>query len=230
MIIKRATLEDCHKDTDTAIAIDVIRAFTTSAFAFSQGAREIALVSTIEDAFELKACFPKALTMGEDRGHPVEGFDFGNSPTLLLDQDLRGKRLIQRTSAGTQGVVRSRARNILTTGLCTLSATIQLVRKLQPDSITLIQTGVLADGWGDEDVACADLIESQLCGSIIDIDEIKARVRDSYDGRLFTIPDHFAFPSADLEAALEIDRFDFAMMVHNDHGVLILRKEPIPSY
>jgi 2-phosphosulfolactate phosphatase len=216
MIIKRATLEDCHKDTDTAIAIDVIRAFTTSAFAFSQGAREIALVSTIEDAFELKACFPKALTMGEDRGHPVEGFDFGNSPTLLLDQDLRGKRLIQRTSAGTQGVVRSRARNILATGLCTLSAT--------------IQTGVLADGWGDEDVACADLIESQLCGSIIDIDEIRARVRDSYDGRLFTIPDHFAFPSADLEAALEIDRFDFAMMVHNDHGVLILRKEPIPSY
>ena len=208
----------------------MIRAFTTAAFAFSQGAREIALVSTVEDAFKLKTRFPKALIMGELRGHPIEGFDFGNSPTLLLDQDLMGKRLIQRTSAGTQGVVRSRARNILATGLCTLTATIQLVRRLQPDSITLIQTGVLAEGLGDEDIACADLIESQLCGWTIDIDVIKARVRDSYDGRLFTIPDHFAFPSADLEAALEIDRFNFAMMVHNDHGMLLLRKEPIPSF
>jgi len=32
MIIKRATLEDCHIETDIAIAIDVLRAFTTSAF------------------------------------------------------------------------------------------------------------------------------------------------------------------------------------------------------
>ena len=88
MIIKRATLENGHKDTDTAIAIDVIRAFTTSAFAFSQGAHEIALVSAVEYALKLKARFPHALIMGEDGGHPVEGFDFGNSPTLLLDQDL----------------------------------------------------------------------------------------------------------------------------------------------
>lgn len=225
MIIKRATLEDCHNENDTAIVIDVLRAFTTSAFAFSQGACEIALVSTVEDAFNMRARFPHALIMGEDRGHPVEGFDFGNSPTLLLGQDLTGKTLIQRTSAGTQGVVRSRARNILATGLCTVSATIRLVRRLQPESITLVHTGVLADGWGDEDVACADLIESWLYGGSINIDDIKARVRDSYDGKLFTTPGHFAFPSADLEAALEIDRFDFAMLVHRGDGVLLLRQE-----
>lgn len=225
MIIKRATLEDSHYEKDTAIVIDVLRAFTTSAFAFSLGACEIALVSSIEDAFKLKARLPQALIMGEDRGHPIEGFDFGNSPTLLLGQDLTGKTLIQRTSAGTQGVVRSRAHNILATGLCTVSATIRLARRLRPESITLVQTGVLADGWGDEDVACADLIESWISGGSIDIDEIKARVRDSYDGKLFTTPDHIAFPFADLDAALEIDRFDFAMLVCREDGLLLLRKE-----
>lgn len=225
MIIKRATLEDCHIETDTVIVIDVLRAFTTSAFAFFQGANEIAIVSTVDDAFRLKARFPHALIMGEERGHPVEGFDFGNSPSLLLGQDLTGKLLIQRTSTGTQGVVRSRARNVIATGLCTVSATVGLVRRLDPKSITLVQIGVLSDGRGDEDVACADLIEALLDGGLINLDEIRERVRDSHSGRYFTDPDHLAFPSADLVASLDIDRFDFAMMVHESDGVLLLSKE-----
>jgi 2-phosphosulfolactate phosphatase len=225
MIIKRATLENCHIETDTVIVIDVLRAFTTSAFAFFQGAHEIAIVGTVDDVFRLKARFPHALIMGEERGHPVEGFDFGNSPSLLLGQDLSGKLLVQRTSAGTQGVVRSRARNIVVTGLCNVSATVQLIRRLHPKSITLVQTGVLSGGRGDEDMACADLIDALLDGRLINLDEIRERVRDSQSGRSFTDPDHFAFPSADLEASLEIDRFDFAMMVHENDGVLFLKKE-----
>jgi 2-phosphosulfolactate phosphatase len=88
-----------------------------------------------------------------------------------------------------------------------------------------VQTGVLSDGRGDEDVACADFIEALLDGRSTDLDEIKERVRFSFDGKLFTNSDHVAFPSADLKAALEIDRFDFAMMVHEDDGVLLLRQE-----
>jgi 2-phosphosulfolactate phosphatase len=225
MIIKRATLEDCDEEKDTAIVIDVLRAFTTSAFAFAQGAHEIMLVSTVDEAFRLKARFPHSLTMGEEYGHPVEGFDYSNSPSLLLDHDLTGKLLIQRTSAGTQGVVRSRARNIIATGLCTVGATIDLIRRLDPNSITLVQTGVLAEGRGDEDVACADLIEAHLDGRSLDIDEIKERVKVSFSGKLFINPAHTAFPSEDLEVALEIDRFDFAMVVHEDNGVLVLRQE-----
>jgi phosphosulfolactate phosphohydrolase-like enzyme len=71
MILKRATLGDRHKETDTAIAIDVLRAFTASAFHFPRGAHEIALVSTVDDVFRLKARFPHALIMGENRGHPL---------------------------------------------------------------------------------------------------------------------------------------------------------------
>ena len=39
--------------------------------------------------------------MGEVDGQPVEGFDFGNSPSKLIGRNLAGKHLIQRTSAGT---------------------------------------------------------------------------------------------------------------------------------
>ena len=106
MKIRRATLDDCDKETDTVIVIDVLRAFTTSAYAFAEGVSDIALASSVEDAFNLRKRFPDALILGEVDGYPVEGFDLGNSPSVLIGSDISGKRLIQRTTAGTQGVVR----------------------------------------------------------------------------------------------------------------------------
>jgi hypothetical protein len=43
--------------------------------------------------------------MGEVGGRRPAGFDLGNSPTLLAASDVRGRALIQRTSAGAQGLM-----------------------------------------------------------------------------------------------------------------------------
>ena len=228
MKINRATLVDCEKESDTVVVIDVLRAFTTSAFAFAQGAREIALVSTVDEAFQLRDQYPDALIMGEVRGHPVDGFDFGNSPSSLLGVEFTDKLLIQRTSAGTQGVVRSQARNVVTTGLCTFSGTIKLIRGLDPNSVTLVQTGVFPGGKGDEDIACADLIEAKLMGQPMDLELIKDRVRGSIDARLHLEGDDKSFPFSDLTLSMEVDRFDFGMIVHNHEGMLLLRKVSDP--
>ncbi len=226
MKIHRATLDDCGKETDTVVVIDVLRAFTTSAYAFAEGVCDIALASSVEDAFNLRKRFPCALILGEVDGYPVEGFDFGNSPSVLIGSDLSGKRLIQRTTAGTQGVIlSSQASNILATGLCTASSTVQKVLNLSPKSITLVQTGVFPGGWGDEDIACADLLEAQIYGKDVNIESIKQRVRESRSGGHYRDPDHAVFPSADLDAALETDRFDFSMSVEKEDGVLFLRPD-----
>src|SRR6266545_7320288 len=100
-------LETCHTAKGVVIVIDVIRAFTNAAFAFSRGARHIYPVSEVEEALELKKQNPGSLTCGEVHGLPPEGFDFGNSPTHTDTLDLSGKLIIQRTGAGTQGAVRS---------------------------------------------------------------------------------------------------------------------------
>lgn len=224
MKINRATLEDCGSETDTVIVIDVLRAFTTSAYAFAQGVYEIALASSVEEAFDLRDRFTDAMILGEVNGYPVEGFDLSNSPSALTSYDLSGKRLIQRTTAGTQGVIRSgEARNIFATGLCSVRATVGRVLNLSPRSITLVQTGVFPGGWGDEDVACADLIAAKIDGTHVNIENIKQRVRESRSGRHYSEPDHEVFPSADLDAALKVDRFDFAMSTVKRDGVLFLR-------
>ena len=72
--------------------------------------REVVLVGRVEDAFALRRRWPDALVMGEVDGRRVAGFDFGNSTSAIARADLRGRRLIQRTSAGTQGVVAAERR------------------------------------------------------------------------------------------------------------------------
>src|SRR3989304_5245980 len=99
-------LQTCHNATGMVIVVDVIRAFTNAAFAFSRGAREIYPVSGVEEALQLKAQTPNSLACGEVGGLPPEGFDFGNSPSQTNLLDLSGKIIVQRTGAGTQGIVR----------------------------------------------------------------------------------------------------------------------------
>jgi 2-phosphosulfolactate phosphatase len=225
MNIERATLETCHKATDTVVVIDVLRAFTTAAYAFAAGAVDIRPVATVEEALSLRAQNPGWLVMGEAGGRPVAGFDFGNSPAAFLDVDLSGRHLVQRTSAGTQGVVRSRnARRPLVASLVVARATAETIRRHAPETVTLVITGARPDRPGDEDAACADYLEALLTGTSFDRGTIMRRVRQSWAGRLFTRADP-AFPAADLDCALDIDRFDFALEVRQWRGLHVI--EPV---
>jgi len=111
------------------VVIDVLRAFTTSAYAFSAGVKDIILVSTVAEAFKLKRQFPEAILMGEVRGLPVYGFDYGNSPAPFIGKKLDGRRMILRTSAGTQGVIRCKNSEVLlASSLSCASATARYIR------------------------------------------------------------------------------------------------------
>lgn len=226
MKILRADLNTCGQSTGLVVAIDVLRAYTTAAYLFEARVSDIVLVSDVDEAFALHARMPGSLILGEIDGIQVPGFDLGNSPSALVGLDLRGRRIIQRTSAGTQGVVRAvRADAIFTAALTNASATVSSIQRLAPDQVTLILTGHLPDeGWGDEDAACADFIEAALLGQSIDHKELTRRVRESRSG-LHYDGTHPSFPPADLEMALAFDRFDFAMRVDREEGLFILRMD-----
>lgn len=65
MEFKKETLQTCSQATGLVVAIDVIRAFTTAAFAFARGAKSITLVSTVEESLYLRQQIPNALVMGD---------------------------------------------------------------------------------------------------------------------------------------------------------------------
>ena len=223
MEFKRVTLEACSEATGTVVVIDVLRAFTCAAFAFAAGAKGIVLVQEAAEAFALQREMPGALLMGEVDGFPIEGFAYGNSPSALMNLDLTGHHLIQRTSRGTLGVVRStRADIILASSFCCAKATANFILDHAPDTVTFVITGLSENGMGDEDVACADYLETLLQGHQPAPEPFLTRVRDSVVGQLLLNPSYPELPAEDLPCCTDLDRFDFAMRVRRENGLLVM--------
>jgi len=217
------TLDTCHNATGLVVVIDVIRAFTNAAFAFSRGAEKIHPVSGVEDALELKRQLPGALACGEVGGIPPDGFDFGNSPTQTNLLDLRGRTVIQRTGAGTQGVARSvLARQMVAASFVVASATVKYIRSLAPEQVSFVATGVTYDGGG-EDIACAEYLEALLHDASPDANHFLKRVRDSHDAQQFLAGDLPHAPASDLDHCTSVDKFSFAMPITRENDLPVMR-------
>jgi 2-phosphosulfolactate phosphatase len=226
-------------DIDGAVVvIDVLRAFTTAAYAFDAGARHIYLVADADEALAVKAAIPGALAMGEVHGRRPAGFDFANSPTEVAAADLTGRIIVQRTSAGTQGVVAARsATRLWCAGLVTASATATAVRASGLGGPAYVITGwagavagepvAAAPGSGDDDLATARLIERARLGVPLEAEATARLIAASEEAaRTVAIGPGHSDPD-DIRRAVAIDRFDFAMEVTRDaRGLRLDRVEP----
>ncbi len=215
--VNRATATQAR---GVAIVIDVIRAFTVAGYAFAGGARGLWLVREVEEAQALRQRDPEALLAGEVGGRLIPGFDLNNSPVMIQRANLRGRRLIQRTGAGTQGAVSaSNADIVLLCALTNAAATARYALKLAEAGkgiITTFPTGESSDfAYGDEDTLCADYIEALLQGHNDEAQTILAqripalRASDRFALWERDDPD---FPAGDIAAVLDVNRFDFAMI------------------
>lgn len=204
------------------VVIDVLRAFTTAAFAFASGAKEIILVSTPEEAFRKYEQDSSLLLMGEQEGQKINGFHFENSPSEIKSISLTGKRMVQRTSSGTQGVIGcSHASQILVASFVVAGATVRRILELNPSYVSFIATGRTD---GDEDIALAEYLQNKLTGKPVDLDQILNRVRSCPAAkRMVERPISYKNGAYDLELALQVDYFPFAMEVTQKNQELIAR-------
>jgi len=211
MDILRAEAGSCAELTGAVVVIDVLRSFSTAAYAFAAGVRKIFPVDALSDAQALRVRMPAALTMGAaGGGAPIPGFDLSNSPAALAGRDLRGRNIIHCSAGGIRALVSCRrADTLLAASLVCARATVRELRRLAPPEVTLVVTGDWIDRDGDEDRACADYMEALLRWEAPDPAPFTARVRNSDFGRRFS--DDTALPAADLDCCAIADRFDFAM-------------------
>jgi 2-phosphosulfolactate phosphatase len=211
-------LDGAREATGHAVIVDVFRAFTTAAFCVAAGAREIVLVSDHQQALALKRDDPALFLTGEIDGRPIPGFDIGNSPSATLRLDLTGRRVVQRTSAGTQGVnAATAAREILLGSFVVAEATVRYLRA-RAQEVTVVAMGHAAAETADEDEACARYIASRLAGEPVDSAALVAPLWEDEDPNW---PDWF--PRRDAELACEVDRFAFALPVVREGGLLVAR-------
>jgi 2-phosphosulfolactate phosphatase len=133
------------------------------------------MVRSVEETLALREAGIGEVCMGEVRGRAPDGFDFGNSPFEISSVDLDGKTIIQRTSAGTQGIVEaaSKADRLYAASLVTAEATVRALLSGSPDQVSLLAMGENGLKRTDEDELCAIHLRNRLEGRPGDPDAIR---------------------------------------------------------
>jgi 2-phosphosulfolactate phosphatase len=206
-IVHLTGIDGARQCRGTVVVIDVIRSFTVSAYALAGGARECLLVPTVAQAQALHRSIPGSLISAEEEALPVPGIAISNSPTQIREADVKGRVLVQRSSAGTtvMAAVES-SENLYAASLVVAGATVKACMSANPEVLTL-----LASADHPEDHACARFMEGLIRGEQPDLDRLLQPLRDSERYARALSGTWPGFPPTDLELSLVPDLFDFAM-------------------
>lgn len=200
------------------VIIDVFRAFSLENYLYDMGVELIRPIGSVEEAFKLKETTPNSLLFGERNGIKVEGFDFGNSPSSVNADIVKGKTILHTTSAGTQGVVNAKnATRILAGSLVNARAIAEYIIETQPEVVSLVCMGWNAEELAAEDELCAEYIKSILDGE--DLSNMDERVADLqfHGGEHFFNPDtQEVFPEPDFWMCIKYDRFPYILEIYKD--------------
>ncbi len=209
----------------TVVIVDVFRAFTTAAVALARGADRIVMVAEIEEALRLRDQGVGELCVGEVDGIKPEGFDFGNSPHEMMQASLRDKVVIQSTRAGTTGVaVATQAEAVYAGSFVVAEATAKAILQCKPERVAIVAMGWNAQVRTDEDELCALYLRNLLQGRRPDPEAVRKLVLASGEAAKFGDPRQPYFHREDLEIALEINKYDFAIRVVKEDGFLVARR------
>jgi 2-phosphosulfolactate phosphatase len=191
----------------------------------ANGASRIVMVGSVEEALALREAGIGQICLGEVHGRGPPGFDFGNSPFEVSTVAFRGKTIIQRTSARTQGIVAaSRAKRLYAVPRITADATVRALSGSR-DQIALVAMGDNGIKRTDEDELYAIHLWNRLEGRPGDADAVRRLILAGGEvGRFYDPARPYLHPE-DVDIALDIDRPIFAVRVDFENGRPVARIE-----
>ena len=222
------SIAECHRVRGTAVVIDVLRAFSTAAWAFHLGIERIVLSDDIDEALRIKAKLPGALAMKDSQ--PLAGFELSNSPVELQSAaGLAGATIVQRTTHGTVGAWAAReADQLYCASFLVAEATAHAIREAGATEVYFVVTG--EDGLAEEDMACAEYIAALIEDPGVEPEPYLRRARESSTAALLARRIADSTPGVhalDIETCLRTNVFDFVMRAglepFGDSGLLTLR-------
>lgn len=211
-----------------AVVIDVFRAFTCAPLLFDLGISEIRLVARPEEGLALKREDPERILIGEVNGAPIAGYDFGNSPREILacrPDRFRGRRAVQRTSSGVQGVLIAleQAAPVLLASYVNARATARHLQRLDPPRVSLVAMGRNMREAAPEDELCASYIASLLGAGDYDHREAMRELLFSPMTALFTSGRYPHLPAEDALYCLQRDLFDWVLCAERRGNAVVVR-------
>ena len=122
------------------VIIDVLRATSTINTILYHGAKLVKPVKTLEECKKLKD--ENYIIMAERMGKKVEGFDYGNSPTKINRNQIKGCKVAIATSNGTKAIIKTKGSKIsLIASFLNISKVINFINKESEDTL------LVCSGW-----------------------------------------------------------------------------------
>lgn len=141
------------------VIVDVLRASTTVATALGNGARTVIPVEGADEVINRSKDFARSqiLLAGEQKMHPIAGFDIGNSPQAFTKDAVEGKTILLTTTNGTKTLLGvQNARDIVIASYVNFSAALVMMKVAASSNtdIAIICAGE-EGSFTLEDAACA---------------------------------------------------------------------------
>jgi 2-phosphosulfolactate phosphatase len=226
-IVRESLVEGAERAHGTAIIIDVFRAFTVTPLFFHLGAEKVILVEHPEQGFTLRSSNNNVVLAGEVDEQLIPGFDLGNSPSELILKGpgfLKGKLVVQRTTAGVNGVIKAVGQvEVAILGSYVMARAISryiLSRNPLPEVVTLVAMGRRGVSRAPEDEGCADYLEHLLTGTYYDHLETLARIIFDETAQKFIRGDRMYLPREDPLLCLQRDLFEFVLVAGKEEGLV----------
>ena len=229
-ITRGSLLPGAQTARGVTVVIDVFRAFTCAPLLFELGIKESILVSTPREAIELKNENSDLILIGEVGGAPIDGFDFGNSPSQILRHDpafFNGKTVVQRTSSGVQGALAAldHSDEVLLGSYALAGSTARYILSKKPNQVSIVAMGWDLKENALEDEWCASYI-AHLLGSG-EYDHILAlrEIIFHQQAQKFLQREKPYYPPEDPILCLQRDIYAFILRVRRLDGLVVVRKE-----
>ena len=206
--------------TGLTVVIDVFRAFTVEPYLFRNGVEKIIPVGDVESAYKYKEKYNDCILIGERRGIKLPGFDYGNSPSQIENVNFTGKVVIDTTSCGTQGIVKSiNAKEIITGSLVNVHAIVKYLKQRHVKDVFLLALAKPGMQPFDEDLLCAKYIKNLLEGkSVNDVYKKIEELKYTTGAKFFDKLKQRDFPQKDSYLCTEINKFNFILRTRIDEG------------
>jgi 2-phosphosulfolactate phosphatase len=218
-------IEGARRARGTVVIVDVFRAFTTAAVALARGADRIIMLPEVEEALRLRDEGVGDVCVGEVNGIMPEGFDYGNSPYEMTQALLKDKVIIQSTRAGTTGVAAATQADAVYAGSFVVAdATAKAILRDNPPEVTIVAMGWNARVRTDEDELCALYLRNLMQGRRPDPEALRRLVLAGGEAAKFGDPNQPHFHREDLEIAIDVNKYDFAIRVVKENGFLVARR------
>lgn len=220
-------IEGAKQAEGLTVIIDVFRAFSLECYLYDMNVAEIRPVGSVEDAFALHNEMPGSVLIGERNGKKCDGFDFGNSPSTVVPEAVKGKTILHTTSAGIQGIVNAtKATEIITGSLVNAKAVAEYIKKKNPEIVSLVCMGYAGVRLAAEDELCAEYIKSLVEG--VELPEFEKRVEDlqRHGGEhFFDETRQEIYPKEDFFLCIQYDKFPFVIKIKKDELGFLTSRE-----